>query len=218
MYNINVDRQLKKYIRKGWFIMKNYSRKVLLGATKYNTLIFANVEIRENAEGNVLSISFDEVRPFIASESYLKEVLEEYVDYLDDTSKLSLLESFDCKPSELVEEMYWNLYVEEYIDISLFPESFMVEGCNNEIYFESVACGQIDCRNELIPINPEFSKWLFNLWDKYHLKNIDTIQVDKIKAEILSYNYHYRKWINEWIEDWLEKLIEVKKLIEDGEL
>ena len=192
--------------------MKKYSRKVLLGATNYNSLVFANVEIREDVDGNELAISFDEVQPFIASEEYLKEVLENYVDSLDELTKLSLLERFDCKPSELVEEMYWSLYVEEYMDISLFPESYIVEGCSDEIYFESIACGQHDCREDLIPINPEFSEWLFNLWDNYHLKNIDTIQVVDIKIEILSYDYRNREWTREWIEDWLEKLIE------DGEL
>ena len=151
-------------------------RKILLGATEDGTIVFAKVEIRERNGERIFSVSFDEVRPVVVTEEYMRERAEEILDGLDRGSLYDLCKRFDCRPSELVDyfmhDQLENFGVEGIIDISLYPESFSVDDYEDEIYFESVSCGQNDTRDILIPIYPEFSEWLHSLWESYHLQQL----------------------------------------------
>lgn len=179
--------------------------KMLLGATKEGTLVFANIEIR--GDERIFSVSFNEVRPFIASDTYLKERLEGIFDDYDCDYKLRLLQDYDCKYSELLDEHYSQIMrydgVEGIMDISLYPESFQVSDIDDDIYFDSVSCGQGDYREQLIPINHIFTECVFILWDKYHLNNICKEKYIAIEKAIKEYTSSFNE--EEWVKNWLEE-------------
>ncbi len=181
-------------------------KKILLGATEDGTIVFANVEIRErNGE---FSASFDEVRPVEVTDEYLRERVEVMLECMSKDELLNMLEDYDCRPSELVDyfmrDQLWNYGVEGILDISLYPESFSIEGYDDEIYFESESCGQHDTREYLIPINKEFSEWLHSLWDTYHLCSLTDEEVDNVIKRIKEYEDEVGD-IEEWIQNWLEE-------------
>jgi hypothetical protein len=183
-------------------------RKILLGATEDGTIVFANVEIRERNGERLFSASFDEVRPVEVTDEYLRERVEVMLEGMNKDDLFSMLEDYDCRPSELVDyfirDQLWNYGVEGILDISLYPESFSVEGYEDEIYFESDSCGQHDTRDVLIPIDPEFSEWLHSLWDTYHLKQLTDDEVDNVIKRIEEYEDEVGD-IEEWIQNWLEE-------------
>ena len=180
-------------------------RKILLGATEEGTIVFANVEIRERNGEKTFSASFDEVRPVEVTDEYLRERVEVMLECMSNGELFSMLEDYDCRPSELVDyfmrDQLRNFGVEGILDVSLYPESFFIEGHEDEIYFESESCGQHDTREYLIPINKEFSDWLHSLWDTYHLKQLPEEVYDNIKDKVEEYLDTFDE--SEWIEKWL---------------
>ena len=182
-------------------------RKILLGATEDGTIVFANVHVG-GEHRNFFSVSFDEVRPVVVTDEFLRERAEEILDGLDRGSLYDLCERFDCRPSELVDyfmrDQLENFGVEGILDISLYPESFSIEGYDGEIYFESESCGQDGTRDILIPIDPEFSEWLHSLWDSYHLQQLPEEEYDNIEVRIREYEEKVGD-IEEWIQKWLEE-------------
>jgi len=179
-------------------------REILLGATEDGTIVFANVEIREGNGERIVSASFDEVRPFLATYEFLRERAENYIDGVDKEFLYDLCERFDCKPSELADELVDEanyIGIELLVDISLYPESYSIEGYGDEIYFESESCGQHDTRDILIPIDPEFSEWLHSLWDTYHLKQLPEEEYGNIEDKVEEYLGTFDE--SEWIEKWL---------------
>jgi hypothetical protein len=187
-------------------VFMNNEIKVLLGATKNDTLVFANVNL-PNGNHDYFSVSFDEVRPVVASDEYLKMCAESIIESYDNNDKYILCESFDCRPCELLDEYLQSQLtcygVEGLMDISLYPEFFRIDGIDNDIYFESVGCGQNDIRERLIPINEITSDWLHFNWDKYHLKAIDDEKAKIFKGILDKYANEVGNE-EEWIKNWLE--------------
>jgi hypothetical protein len=180
--------------------------KVLMGATTNNSIIFANIGLPNEYRKN-FSVSFDEVIPVVASDEYLKIMAENLVDGLGNADKYNLCETYDCEPSELVDnymhEQLMTYGVEGLLDISLYSESFRIDGINDDIYFESVGCGQNDTRNILIPINEITSDWLHFNWEKYHLKEIGNEKIKIFKGILDKYADEIGNE-EEWIENWLK--------------
>lgn len=178
-------------------------KKVLLGATKEGTLVFADIHVG-GEHRNYFSVSFSEVRPFLATNEFLRERAEDYLEGCDKESLYDMCEIFNCKPSDLVDELVgetnymgiWSL-----VDISLYPESYLIDGYEDEVYFESYGCGQHDTREYLIPIDPEFSEWLHSLWDSYHLQQLTEKEYGNISRVIEEYLGTIEE--NEWIKEWL---------------
>jgi len=187
--------------------MLKYDR-VLLGATKNNTLVFADIEWKD-----YFSVSFSEVEPIAVDDDYLRERIRDLVEYgLSDEVVLEMLKNYDCKPSELVDELFARCDIEGIIDISLYPESFdgIVKG--ETIYFEGIACGQLDTREYLIPIDKKFTDWLFDMWNKYRLK--EDYPKEQIVCAVEDY-LHLLGDERQWIENWLRSLYLSKK--EEGD-
>ena len=182
-------------------------RNVLLGATKEGTLVFADIHVGGEGSRNFLSVSFSEVRPFLATNEFLRERAENYIDCGDKEFLYDMCEGFDCKPSDLVDELVGEanyIGIEALVDISLYPESFSIDGYEDDIYFESDGCGQHDTRDTLIPVDSEFSEWLHSLWDTYHLQQLTEEEYGNVKEVI----YRYLDKLEEigesaWIEKWL---------------
>ena len=180
--------------------------RVLLGATKNNTLVFADIECED-----YFSVSFSEVEPIAVDDDYLRERIRDLVEYgLRDKVVLEMLKKYDCRPSELVDELVARYDIEEIIDISPYPESFdgIVKG--KTIYFESIACGQLDTREYLIPIDKKFTDWLFDIWNKYHLK--EDYPKEQIVCVVEDYLYRLGDE-RQWIENWLRSLYLITKPI-----
>ena len=176
-------------------------RKFLLGATKGNEIVFGKVEIGENINGKLeFSASFETVYPFKYDEDYLWGRLENQLHFYDKSDLYDLCESYDCKPSELPTEMYADSSIEDIIDISLYPNSVEVDG--NEWYFESACCGQYDTREEMeFYVNETLYNRIIELWDKYHLKEIDNPIVEEANS-ILNELEQINK--EEWIANYIK--------------
>jgi len=185
---------------------KRYFNIAVLGATKNNTLVFADIECQD-----YFSVSFSEVEPIAVDDEYLRERIRDLVEYgLRDKVVLEMLKKYDCRPSELVDELVARYDIEEIIDISPYPESFdgIVKG--KTIYFESIACGQLDTREYLIPIDKKFTDWLFDIWNKYHLK--EDYPKEQIVCAVEDYLYRLGDE-RQWIENWLRSLYLITKPI-----
>ena len=185
--------------------IKRYFNIAVLGATKNNTLVFADIECKD-----YFSVSFSEVEPIAVDDEYLRERIRDLVEYgLSDEVVLEMLKNYDCKPSELVARLVDEYDIEGIIDISLYPESFegIVKG--KAIYFESIACGQHDTREYLIPIDQKFTDWLFDIWDKYHLKK--NYPKEQIVCAVEDYLYRLGDE-RQWIENWLRSLYLVEEM------
>ena len=178
-------------------------RKVLLGGTEEGTLVFADINVGGEHRDH-FSASFSEVRPFLATDEFLKVRAEDYIYGMDKESLYDMCERFDCKPSELVYELVGEanyIGIESLVDISLYPESFSIDGYNDDVYFESYGCGQHDTRDILVPINSEFSEWLHSLWDTYHLQKLTEEEYGNIKAKVEEYLDTIEEY--EWVKEWL---------------
>ena len=179
-------------------------RNVLLGATKEGTLVFANIHVGGEGYRDYFSVSFSEVRPFLATNEFLEERAEGYVDGMDKEFLYDMCEGYDCKPSELVDELVGEanyLGIESLVDISLYPESFSIDGYEDDVYFESEGGGQHDTRDILVPIDGEFSEWLHSLWDTYHLQQLTEEEYGNISRVIEEYLGTIEEY--EWIKEWL---------------
>lgn len=178
-------------------------RKVLLGGTEEGTLVFADIHVG-GEHRNYFSVSFSEVKPFLVTYEFLEERVKDYIDGCDKESLYDMCERFDCKPSDLVDELVRevnSIGIEVLVDISLYPESFSIEGYSGDVYFESWGCGQHDTREYLIPINKEFSEWLHSLWDTYHICRLTKEEYGNIERVVREYidSLDEHEWIKEWL-------------------
>ena len=175
-------------------------KKFLLGATKNNEVVFCEVEIRDRNGKLEFSASFNTVYPFEYDETYLMERVVNNLGCYDKSDLYDLCERYDCKPSELPTEMYADSSIEDIIDISLYPDSIEVDG--NEWYFESACCGQYDTREEMeFYVNESLYNRIIELWDEYHLKEIDNSIVEEVNSIL---NELQKVDEEEWITNYIK--------------
>lgn len=170
--------------------------QILLGLTENGEFIFADVKIRNN-----VAISFDVVAPFEFSYEAALERIQENLEDVGDCEIGRLCQQFNCSPSDLPEILFRLEGVEAAYDISLYPESFQVQ--EKDIYFEFVACGQIDISKIKFKAVTDKSLLLFTirLWKKYHLKKLPEERLNEIRKsfETHSEKIHKKDWITERI-------------------
>lgn len=175
--------------------------RYLVGATKDNRLVFADVENRKD----YFSVCFDTVRPFNKDDVDLEEYVENLYDRSDigDTEFVDLLERYDCKPSELVDCILEDFGDDprNYLDCSLYDGESLVNG--DTWYFESDSCGQCDTRDEMdVYINKEAYDEIIRCWDNYHLKPIPSEELEKLnKAVELLLCVNEEEWIENYIDE-----------------
>ena len=158
-------------------------KKFLLGATKNNEIVFGEVELRDRNGKMEFSASFDTVYPFEYSETYLMERVVDNLDCYDKSDLYDLCERYDCKPSGLAEKFWADSYIEDIIDISLYPNCIEVNG--NDWYFESYGCGQHDTREEMeFYVNEKLYNRIHELWDKYRLNEVTQSITDEVNSII----------------------------------
>ena len=121
-------------------------RKILLGFTNDNEVVFGEAEITTRNGYKEFTACFSTVRPFEDEETdgvaYYEELLG---DCYSDEQKYKLCEEYDCKPSELAETMAEDEGIEklsETLDCSVYNNTIYVNG--SEWAFESISGGPHD--------------------------------------------------------------------------
>ena len=180
--------------------------KILLGATRYNELVFANFGISNWNEYPKFTASFDMVRPFDIGSIDLVERWEDYLAKCEAYELRDLLGKYDCRLSELAEIMADDMGIDGAIDCSLYPETYTIDGI--EWHFESMGWGQHDTRGEMAEyVNEDAYNVLHELWDKYHLKQVDSGIADTVEhiAHVLSLT-NTEDWIADFIRRHIDEL------------
>ena len=171
----------------------------LLGATKNNDIVFGEFGFYS---GNRFHASFYTVHPFDANTIDLAEQYQYRIDDMDKEWLIDMCDEYDCKPSELAEEIANTCDdVTEIVDCSLYDEFYTIS--NADWYFESCSCGQHDTRKEIVEyINKDAYDKLHELWDEYHLKEVDEDIINEVEkiADILAQTDE-----EEWIIDFIER-------------
>lgn len=178
---------------------------ILLGATKYNELVFADIDMRKMEDDKIrFGVCFNCVRPFNEDNIDLAERYENMVDSMDADTKLYHLEQLDCKPSELAEEMEYGGGIDDVIDVYYDADEVLIDG--DTWMYEFMSCGQHDTRGDMAEyVNEDAYNELHELWDKHHLKYIDVdviARVDSLIDELCDYNE------GEWIADYIKRHID----------
>lgn len=178
---------------------KTRFNNVLLGLTTEGEIVFADVANRDGR----FTVSFSTVTPFEWNEIELERRAESLVECIDDATKLSLLEDFDCSPSELVENIGQRYDIEDLVDISLYSEYIYKNG--KEIYFESGSCGQVDVDrfDYEFMLDEQVFYSIIDAWKEYHLQTIPNTTWSKLQSLLMTYEEMIDD--EEQIEEWLEK-------------
>lgn len=160
------------------------SKKYLLGINNDNEIVFGEFEITSRNGYNEFTACFNTVAPFEVEESDGIEYMEELLySCYDDGDKYRLCVQYDCTPSELAEIMAENEYIStnaDEKDCSIYSNRIYVNG--TEYAFESMSCGQHDIRGEGMKeyTNQKAVEILLDLWDNYHLKEVNDDIVEKV--------------------------------------
>lgn len=180
--------------------------KILLGATRYNELVFANFGISNRNGYPEFTASFDTVRPFDGDSIDLVEYWKSYLTECGADELRYWLGEYDCSFSELAETMADDMGICGAIDCSLYPETYTIDGIG--WYFESMSCGQHDTRGEMAEyVNEDAYNALHELWDAYHLKQVDSGIADTMEhiAHVLSLT-NTEDWITDYIHRHIDEL------------
>lgn len=175
----------------------------LLGATKNKDILFAEFETTTRNGYKEFSVSFIEVIPFNGDDFDLEEYYEDWIDSFDKADLYDLCERNWCAPQELPKVLAEDCVdVRDAMDCGLYPEVVEVEGVH--YYFESSRCGQYDSREKGMDryVNKEAYDLLHELWDEYHLKEIDEEGKEKMKKVIkLLEEVNEKDWIANYIQE-----------------
>lgn len=179
-------------------------KRILLGTTKDNELVFIEYELRNGPAfcDRDFTASFDLVAPFdddTIDEEYVRTYLEDF----DKETLYDLCVTYDCTPNDLPYEYYSRNEIEDIVDCSLYPEAMEVNG--KSYHFRSEACGQVDVLELMKTYTDEgmFCE-LYGLWHHFHLKSLntstfafinDTLKRIEAKNEKFDDNEFIRKFI-----------------------
>lgn len=176
-------------------------RKYLLGVTVDREIVFGEFEITHHNGYPEFTASFNTVRPFKCDDVDLVEYFENFIYDIGKENAYDLCERNNCSPQNLPQILADECSdPRDALDCSLYPEEINV---NDEWwYFESGSCGQHDTREDGMDeyVNESAYNLLHELWDKYHLKQVDeevVEQVDKL-IEILE-EVDEEEWIADYI-------------------
>lgn len=179
-------------------------KKVLLGFSNNGEVVFANIKMK-----GYFSASFDSSYPQAITEDDIKESVESLIEGCGKDWAYDKLEYYDCKPSELAEKLRRDTHdeIEEFFDISLYPESFQIEGVEDDIYFLSSSGGQHDTREEGMKwyVDKEFYDYLHELWDNYHLKDLPEEEFKKLEKMIADHETFFCDNEYKIVEQWLRE-------------
>lgn len=178
----------------------------LLGATENKELVFCEFGVIQRNGHFEFSASFYTVMPF--SNFDMEEYFEDYIESVEKTYLYDWCVKFDCRPSELAECLADECNdPRDALDCSLYTECYKVDG--NYWYFESVFGGQHDTRDEIEEvINFKVYNLINELWDNYHLKEVDNEivkQVEELQNTLSKVDE--KTWIVDYIKRHQDELV-----------
>lgn len=173
----------------------------LIGADKYNNVIYANLRVNERNNKRTFSASFDTYAPFNVDEFDIEEYYEMWCDNMDKDYLYDLCCEYDCAPSELIPYLVNNAPdTHELVDTN--GEEVEVNG--DWWSFECIGGGQHDTTDQMEEfVNEEAYNMIMSLWKNNHLaeateevmeqmNNIDTLLGDVND--------------DEWLENYIERV------------
>ena len=175
-------------------------KQYLIGADKYNNVVYANMEIREWNNKRTFSTRFYSYEPFNADEFDFEDYYEMWCDGLDGETLYGLCRDYDCAPSELTSNLANDVYdVHEVVDTN--GEEVEVDG--ESWAFQLLACGQHDTSDQMEKfINKEAYDMIMNLWKNYHLKEVDDETVEQMnKIDALLGDVNEDEWLENYIRE-----------------
>lgn len=161
--------------------MERNIETLVIGTNDNDTVVVMDINYYINKSGiKELACSFNIIEARKLSCSSIEDDVKEQIECMDNDTRLDLLDTFDCKPSELLQILIDRYDVYEngdiYTDFGLYQD-------NNDIqyFFNINACGQCDPRDldNFKPINSNVYK-LLEFWSKYHLKSTPQSVFDEI--------------------------------------
>lgn len=196
--------------------MENIRKNFLLGVNKKeNKIYFGEIEVTTRNGYKEFTASFDAGEAFDIEEIDLKEQCQDLWDCYDAQQKLDLLYDGDRTREDVFDD--WTRYSDykEFKDCSC--TDYETELNNGQtINFETTNGGQYDIReneeeyNNIIFTDKKAVDLILELWDKYHLTNIEKNieEVENKINEILKRidKYNDRKYQN--IENFIKANIE----------
>ena len=192
-------------------------RTILLGVNG-NTIYTGEFEIRTLCQGGkYFSASFNVGFAFDVNntDSWAEDYFEELWNNSDDGKKLELLQDGEITKAEardnFINDTYYYTGYRAFIDCSC--TDYEIDGMPNgdTINFETVACGQVDIREEsdfekTVFTNKEAVMKLLELWDNFHLKEITEVQEEEIN-NLLNELAPFEEWGTKF-EDFIRNNIE----------
>lgn len=171
-------------------------KKFLLGI-KENEIVLGEIEITTRNGYKEFSASFDQGIAFNI-EDIDENYFNNYWNCLDSDARLSLLEDGELTKEDVMNNWSKADY-RDFIDCSCTNDEITLED-GSTINFESTSCGQYDCRddenfNKMIFTNKEAFDLIINLWDNYHLKNVEDVKdfdekISKINELLKNYEFY----------------------------
>ncbi len=190
-------------------------KKFLLGVIK-NQIVIGEFEIKDWNGYLEFSAHFSvgEAFDINLSESEIADWWEEYWYCLDEKGKLDALQDGERTKQDWIDEQVENTYYQDIKDCSCTDLEMDYNGVT--INFETVSCGQHDVRedeffNEMKFTNKEAFDKLMNLWDNYHLKEIDDNvknEIDEIEELLQPYDFDCTWDSDNKVEDFIKDNLE----------
>lgn len=185
-------------------------KEMLVGLTTEGSFVF--MEVGHN--GNYFAISTSEVIPTLFSEEEKLSYIDDMVNDYDTDIKWDMLERFNCKPSELAENLLDEEVFTEWLDCSLTPNHLyhlIEEEINGrELYLESGSCGQYDSF-EIVKhfMNKDDLQYLMEVWREHHLSTeLPTDVENRINKIFTDYDNKYSEQSEEvFIREEINKII-----------
>lgn len=170
--------------------------EIILGYTEDGSIVVGELENR-----NYFSVCFSTYYARGLNEEDVQTYFEDLMDDMDAEWKIDQLEVYDCRPSELAEKMSRDSNIEDTFDTSSYGE-FDIEGIDRDVYLMCSSGGQHDTRGEMdFYLNKELYDNIHELWDKFHLKEMDDQTYEDLMNKIEKHNQKYD--IRDTVEKWL---------------
>ena len=167
-------------------------RTILLGVNS-NTIYTGEFEVTTRNGYKEFTASFNIGCAFDVNNIDDMDMAEQYFEELwnnsDDERKLELLQDGDITRKEardnFINDTYYYTGYRAFIDCSCTDYEVDDLTSGDTINFETVACGQVDIREETdfentIFTNKEAVMKLLEFWDNFHLKEITEVQEEEI--------------------------------------
>ena len=177
--------------------MANY--EYLIGADKWNNVVYANIDVREWNNKRTFSASFYSYEPFNVDEFDFEEHYEMWCDGMDKETLYDCCCDYDCAPSELAYNLANDACdVHEVVDTN--GEEVEVDG--EWWAFQLLGCGQHDTSGQMVEfVNEEAYNMIMALWKSHHLDEAtDEVMEQVRKIDTLLGDVDEDAWLTNYIE------------------